>query len=220
MRMDIVVPGAVHLEIFVSAALVMLLIPGPVVLYVVGLSAEQGRVSGLVSILGVHAATLVDVVAATLGLSAVVASSELAFGVVKYAGAAYLIWLGLRKLFAPPPAGDAEEAALPVRRDYARLFRDGFVVNILNPKMAVFFVAFLPQFVDPARGHPAAQLAFLGVCFLLLGLATDSCYALAAGTAGNVLRRSRAYLRFERYVSGALLVGLGVTAALAGGRRR
>ena len=216
--MEIVIPGAANLGLFVGAALVLLLIPGPAVLYIVARSVEQGRLAGFVSDLGIHAATLVHVLAAALGLSALLASSALAFSVVKYAGAAYLIWLGLKKIFGRSEA-PAEDVKL-VRYSHARLFRDGFVVNLLNPKTALFFFAFLPQFAEPSRGHLGIQIAFLGLLFAGLGFITDGCYALVAGTAGNMLKRSRAYLRFERYVSGTLFIGLGVTAALAGNGKK
>lgn len=216
--MEIVTPGAANLGLFVGAALVMLLIPGPAVLYIVARSIEQGRFAGFVSDLGIHTATLVHVAAASLGLSAILASSALAFSVVKYAGAAYLIWLGLKKLFSRVKTADVE---VELRGNgYWRLFRDGFIVNLLNPKTALFFLAFLPQFVDLGRGHVAMQIAFLGLLFTLIGFVTDGCYALAAGTAGAWLKRSRGYLRFERYVSGALLVGLGLTAALSGNQKK
>jgi threonine/homoserine/homoserine lactone efflux protein len=216
--MEIVTPGTANLALFVSAALALLVIPGPAVLYIVWRSIEQGRLAGFVSDLGIHAATLVHVVAATLGLSALLASSALAFSVVKYAGAAYLIWLGLRKIF-----GRVEPLDVDLRNGgtgYWRLFRDGFIVNLLNPKTALFFLAFLPQFVDVTRGYVAMQVAFLGLTFTALGFITDGCYALAAGTAGNWLKRSRLWLRFERYVSGSLMIGLGVTAALAGNNKK
>ncbi|HET6159602.1 MAG TPA: LysE family translocator [Dongiaceae bacterium] len=216
--MEIVAPGAANLGLFISAALVLLLIPGPAVLYIVGRSVEQGRLAGFVSDLGIHTATLVHVLAAALGLSAVIASSALAFSVVKYVGAAYLIWLGLKKIFGRVEASDLQVALY--RHGYTRLFRDGFIVNLLNPKTAIFFLAFLPQFVEVNRGHVAVQVALLGLLFTLLGLTTDGCYALAAGTAGNWLKRSRGYLRFERYVSGVLFIGLGLTAAFAGNQKK
>ena len=108
----------------------------------------------------------------------------------------------------------------PARHDYGRLFRDGFIVNLLNPKTALFFLAFLPQFVEVSRGHVAMQIAVLGLLFTALGFVTDGCYALAAGTAGNWLKRSRGYLGFERYVSGVLFIGLGLTAAFAGKQKK
>lgn len=217
--MEIVTPGITNIGLFVGAALVMLLVPGPAVLYIIGRSVEQGRLAGFVSDLGIHTATLVHVAAATLGLSAIIASSALAFSVVKYAGAAYLIWLGLKKIFSDAEEPDVDGLTLG-SRGYARLFRDGFIVNLLNPKTALFFLAFLPQFVDVGRGHIATQVAFLGLLLTFIGLMTDGCYALAAGTAGNWMRRSRAFLRIERYVSGALLIGLGMTAAFAGSHRK
>jgi threonine/homoserine/homoserine lactone efflux protein len=217
MGIDIVIPGATNLGLFIGAALVMLLVPGPAVLYVVARSVEHGRRAGLISILGIHTATLVHVAAATLGLSAVLASSALAFSVVKYAGAAYLIWLGLKKIFGR----DAASADTSLQRaDDARLFRDGFIVNLLNPKTALFFLAFLPQFVEVERGHVGMQIAVLGLLLAALGFVTDSCYALSAGTLGHWLKRSRGYLKLERYVSGVLFIGLGLTAALAGNQKK
>lgn len=216
--MEIVTPGAANLGLFISAALVLLVIPGPAVLYIVARSVEQGRLAGFVSDLGIHTATLVHVAAAALGLSAILASSAVAFSVVKYAGAAYLIWLGLKKIFGRSEVPDVD-AALP-RHGHARLFRDGFIVNLLNPKTALFFLAFLPQFVEVDRGHVAMQIAVLGLIFTSLGFITDGCYALVAGTAGKWLRRSRTYLEVERYVSGVLFIGLGLTAALAGNQKK
>jgi threonine/homoserine/homoserine lactone efflux protein len=216
--MVIVIPDAGHIELFVGAALVLLLIPGPAVLYIVARSAEQGRLAGFVSDLGIHTATLVHVLAAAVGLSALLASSAVAFSAVKYAGAAYLIWLGLKKLF-----GRDEAAGLNAelkRYSYRRLFRDGFIVNLLNPKTALFFFAFLPQFADVSRGHLAAQIAFLGLTFAALGFVTDGCYALLASAIGGWLKRGTLYRRFERMVSGVLLVGLGLTAAVAGDQRK
>ena len=216
--MDIVTPGAANLGLFVGTALVLLLIPGPAVLYIVARSVEQGRLAGFVSILGIHTATLVHVTAAALGLSAILASSALAFSLVKYAGAAYLIWLGLKKIFGRVEPPDVN-VARPVH-GHSRLLRDGFIVNLLNPKTALFFLAFLPQFVEMDRGHVAMQIAVLGLLFTSLGLMTDGCYALAAGTVGHWLKRSRVYLEIERYVSGVLFIGLGLTAAFAGNQKK
>lgn len=216
--MDVVIPGATNLGLFISAALVLLVVPGPAVLYIFARSVEQGRLAGFVSILGIHTATLVHVLAAALGLSAILASSALAFSVVKYAGAAYLIWLGLKKIFGPAEVPDVN--VTPRGHGHTRLFRDGFIVNLLNPKTALFFLAFLPQFVEVDRGHVAMQVAFLGLLFTVLGFMTDGCYALAAGTAGHWLKRNRGYLKFERYVSGVVFIGLGLTAAFAGNQKK
>jgi threonine/homoserine/homoserine lactone efflux protein len=216
--MEIVIPPAANLSLFIGAALVLLLIPGPAVLYIITRSVEQGRLAGFVSDLGIHAATLVHVLAAALGLSALLASSAMAFSVVKYAGAAYLIWLGIKKIFAASEAAGA--GVVLVRYKYTQLFRDGFVVNLFNPKTALFFFAFLPQFVDVGRGHVPMQIVFLGLLFAALGLVTDGCYALVAGTAGHWLKHSRGYLAFERYISGTLFIGLGLTAAFAGSQKK
>ena len=216
--MEFVTPGAAHLGLFAVAAIALLVVPGPAVLYIVSRSVEQGRRAGLVSVAGIHAATLVHLVAALVGLSAVLASSALAFAAVKYAGAAYLVWLGLRMLFSRAVESDAPVIA--PRRKGARLFREGFVVNLLNPKTALFFLALLPQFVDVGRGHVPVQIAVLGMVFIALGLVSDGCYAFAAAAAGEQLRRRRGWGTVERYVSGLVMVGLGMTAALAGGEKR
>jgi threonine/homoserine/homoserine lactone efflux protein len=126
----------------------------------------------------------------------------------------YLVGLGLWTLFARRAE---REVALGGEQNLRRAFAQGIVVNVLNPKTALFFLAFLPQFVDPDASHPAVQIAFLGVLFAFLGLVTDSLWALAAGTAGGVLRRSRRLARGQRYVTGTVYVGLGVATAVGGG---
>jgi threonine/homoserine/homoserine lactone efflux protein len=215
--MDIVIPNPTSIGIFAVAAILLLLTPGPAVLYIVARSVEQGRIAGLASVCGIATGTLVHVLAAALGLSALLASSALAFAVVKYAGAVYLIYIGFRRLKrADAPAVQIE---LP-RRSLGRLYRDGFVVNLLNPKTALFFLAFLPQFVDPSRGAVASQIAFLGLLFTLMGMTSDALYALVAGTAGRWVKRNDRYLRWERYVTGGVFIGLGLTAALAGNGRK
>jgi len=209
-----VIPDPPAIGVFVLAALALLLVPGPAVLYVVARSVEHGRRAGVVSVLGIHVGTLVHIAAATLGLSALVLSSAVAFTAVKIAGAVYLIALGLWTLLSKHPEA---EIALGGERNLRRAFAQGIVVNVLNPKTALFFLAFLPQFVDPNAEHPAVQIAFLGVLFALLGLVTDSIWAIAAGTAGGMLRRSRRFVRTQRYVSGTVYIGLGVLTAFAGG---
>ena len=214
----IFLPDAASLGVFAVAALALLLTPGPAVLYIVARSVEQGRLAGLVSVCGITTGTLVHVLAASLGLSALLASSALAFSAVKYAGAAYLITIGVRRLLERH-AAPAAVAQLPPRSLW-RLYRDGFLVNLLNPKTALFFLAFLPQFVDPARGGAALQVAFLGLLFALMGFTSDGLYALAAGSAGRWIKRNSHALRWERYVTGGVFIGLGVTAALAGSGRK
>ena len=210
-------PDPASLAVFVLAALALLLVPGPAVLYIVARSIHQGRRAGLASVLGIHVGTLVHIAAATVGLSALVVSSAVAFTAVKVAGAVYLVALGLWTLFS---GGAETEIALGGERRLRRVFAQGIVVNVLNPKTALFFLAFLPQFVDADAAHPALQIAFLGLLFVALGLVTDSLWALAAGTAGGVLRRSRRFATVQRYVTGSVYVGLGVATALAGGSEK
>ena len=198
--------------LFVAASVVLLLTPGPAVLYIVARSVEQGRAAGLVSVLGIHLGTTIHITAAAVGLSALIVSSALAFALVKYFGAAYLIWIGIRTLIAKDPDLEALKVAPGTLQ---RAFRDGFVVNLFNPKTAIFFLAFLPQFVDPARGGLHWQILILGLTFMGLGIISDGMFALAAGTAGDLLRRNRPFLRFQRWFAGSSFIGLGFAAALA-----
>src|SRR5919198_1576839 len=204
----VVFPASGTVWLFCLTALALLVIPGPAVLYVVAQGAEQGRRVGLASVAGIHVGTLVHVAAATAGFSALIAASAVAFSSVKYAGAAYLVYLGMRKLLEGRAAVQLERRREPLTRAFGR----GVVVNVLNPKTALFFLAFLPQFVDPHRGGVWSQALVLGLVFVGLGLISDSLYALAAGTVGGVLRRRR---RTMRYGSGAVFIGLGAAAALA-----
>jgi len=208
-------PDTATLAVFAVAAVTLLVIPGPAVLYIVGRSVGQGRAAGLASVCGIHVGSLLHVAAAALGLSALLVSSALAYDTVRYLGAAYLVWLGVQRLLARDedagPAGAARERL-------GRILAQGVVVNVLNPKTALFFFAFLPQFVDPAAGSVPLQVAVLGATFVGLGLVTDSAYALLAATGAGLLRRRRRVARASRLVSGGVLVGLGVTTALAGSR--
>jgi threonine/homoserine/homoserine lactone efflux protein len=204
----VVFPDSTSMWLFGLAALALLAIPGPAVLYIVFQSAEQGRRVGLASVAGVHLGTLVHVAAASAGLSAVIVASSLAFSVVKYAGAAYLVYLGIRKLLERNEEMRIERRREPLRRAFMR----GTIVNALNPKTALFFLAFLPQFVAPDRGGVWSQALVLGFVFVGLGLVTDSLYALVAGTVGGLLRRRR---NAVRYGSGIVFIALGATAALA-----
>lgn len=182
-------------------------------LYIVTRSIDQGRTAGIVSVLGVQVGTLLHVVAAALGASALLASSALAFTIVKYLGAAYLLYLGARKLL-----GHDQSQGLQMNgpRSLGRHFSQGVIVNLLNPKTALFFFAFLPQFVDPSKGAVGAQILFLGAIFVALGTCTDGLYAVLAGTMGHWLRGNIRFVRAQRYVAGSVYIGLGVPAALSG----
>ena len=209
-------PPLSGLGLFVVAAFLLLITPGPAVLYIVTRSMDQGRRAGLVSVAGVHAGTLVHIGAAAAGLSAVLTASALAFSVVKYLGAAYLVYLGVRRLLDRSTLTAERPPAVRLRR----AFVDGFVVNLLNPKTGLFFLAFLPQFADVGRGQVGVQILVLGLIFVGLGLVTDGLYALGAGTAARRLRASPRFLASERWVSGGMYIGLGVAAAFAGHSRK
>jgi threonine/homoserine/homoserine lactone efflux protein len=206
-------PSHSSLLLFVSAAVVLLVIPGPAVLYVTSRTIGQGRGAGLVSALGIGAGTLVHAVAAAVGLSALLMSSAIAFGVVKYLGAAYLIYLGIQKLRHEESLAPSEGA---LRTKLSHVFGQGMVVNILNPKTALFFFAFLPQFVDASRGNVVLQILVLGTLFAAMGITSDSLWALFAGTVALRLNRNSHWNRTQRYVSGGMLISLGVATAMAG----
>jgi threonine/homoserine/homoserine lactone efflux protein len=211
-------PSPSTLALFAVAAVTLLVIPGPAVLYIVTRSVDQGRAAGLASVCGVHVGTLVHVAAAALGLSALLVSSASAYHAVRWLGAAYLIWLGVRRLLAhDEPSGPVKDRDAS-RRGLCRIFAQGVVVNVLNPKTALFFLAFLPQFVDVSRGSVPFQVVVLGVAFVLLGLVSDGTYAVLASTGAGWLRRRPRVARTSRLVSGGVLIGLGVTTALAGSR--
>ena len=210
-------PDASTLALFVVAALALLAAPGPAVLYVVARSVDRGRVAGLVSVLGIHTGSLVHVAAAALGISSLVVSSAVAFSVVKYAGAAYLILLGVRALLA---RGDVERVANVSAAPLRRLYAQAIVVNVLNPKTALFFFAFLPQFVEPDGGAVALQLAVLGLVFIALGIVSDGAYAVLAGSLGHLVRGNRRVASLRRRLSGAVFIGLGIATAASGSRHR
>lgn len=204
-----------HLTLYLTGTLILLLTPGPAVLYIVARSLSQGRLAGLVSVLGLAVGTLFHVAAATLGLSALIVTSAVAFRTVKILGALYLIYLGVRTLASPGASGPGSGTGQN-NRPPRRVFWDGLLVNLLNPKTAVFFLAFLPQFVDPASGKVAGQMFLLGILFVVLGLATDSLYALLAGGVGRWLE-ARADLRYRtRLLSGAIYLVLGIAAGIGG----
>jgi threonine/homoserine/homoserine lactone efflux protein len=213
-------PSAPTLAAFAAAAAVLLVIPGPSVLYIVARSASQGRRAGLVSVAGIHTGTIVHIVAMVVGLSALVVASATAFTAVKLAGAAYLIGLGVHTLWRSRRACFGATEVRPPARSMRRIFADGVVVNVLNPKTAVFFLAFVPQFVDPARGHAVAQLVVLGAVFIGLGLVSDGSYALAGAWIGRRARRSPAAARRSDVVAGTAYLGLGLATAFAGGARK
>ena len=198
---------------FVAASLLVLLIPGPGVLYVVARSTTQGTVAGLVSVLGLSAGAFLHVIAAVVGLSALLLASATAFNVVKLLGAGYLIYLGVRMILdRAPVSGPGALSKVP----YGRLFADGVIVSIFNPKIAIFFLAYLPQFVSPAGGAVAAQILMLGLIYCGLAILTDGAYALAAGGLRRWLGRVVSRARWPRVLGGSMFIALGIQAAIAG----
>ena len=208
--------GIINLPVFMFAVLLLNVTPGPDTAYIVGRSVSQGRAAGLMSSLGVSAGCCVHVLAVAFGLTALLAASAVAFTVIKAIGAAYLIYLGIRKLLIREEEaenGDVKPESL------SRIYWQGFMINLLNPKTALFYFAFLPQFVDPAKGNVTAQTLFLGAIFVGMAFITDSLYALLASSLAERLRGNRHYQKGQRYFAGLVYVGLGITTALTGSKK-
>jgi threonine/homoserine/homoserine lactone efflux protein len=204
-----------RLSLFVSVAAILVFIPGPNTLYIIARSIQQGRLAGFVSSLGVQVGTMVHIVAASLGLSALLVSSAVAFNVVKYAGAAYLILLGMKTLLTKEKIEPAK-----VRKTLlSRVFYQGVIINLLNPKTALFFFAFLPQFIDVAQGAVITQVVLLGSILIFLGTLSDSVYALVSGGIGNWFRENRKFLRAQRYFAGSVYISLGAATAFSAAYR-
>ena len=210
-------PSLSTYALFIATALALLAIPGPAVLYVVGRSIDQGRTAGLASVLGITTGTIVHITAATVGLSSLILASKVAFDAVRYVGAAYLILLGVRRLLT---RGQEEDVGARPPRTLRRLYSQGLVVNLLNPKTIVFIFAFIPQFVDVGAGHVWLQILLLGLTFAGLGLMSDSLYAIVAGTVADRLRGTPLVARVERWFGGTVLIGLGVASALVAPNRK
>src|SRR5215510_3063949 len=205
------------LSLFITAALVLVFVPGPNTLYIIARSVQQGRLAGFVSSLGIQVGSLFHIAAAALGVSALLLSSALAFSVVKYVGAAYLIYLGVKTLLTREKIAEAETVEV---KSFSRAFYQGVLVSLLNPKAALFFFAFLPQFVDAKRGPAATQILFLGGIVVVLGALSDSIYALLSGSVGNLLRGNLRLLRAQRYFAGSVYIGLGAMTALTGSSKK
>lgn len=204
-------PSASSFELFCLAGAALAVVPGPAVTYIVAQSIDKGRRAGLASAAGVASGGLVHVAAATVGLSALIASSAAAFTVVKLVGAAYLVLVGIRRIL---DRSEEEPVAAPPA-SLRRLYRQGVVVNVLNPKTALFFLAFLPQFVDTRHGAVAPQVALLGLTFAAIAFASDVAYALLADLVASRLRRGGRGARLRRYATGGIFIALGATAAAA-----
>lgn len=207
-------PSPRTMALFMVAALALNLTPSPAILFILSRCLGQGRRVAVVSVFGLAAASLIQAVAAALGLSALLLYSPLAFATVKYCGAAYLVYLGVAGFRAGGIAGIASRVR-GSRRSLARAFWQGLLTDLLNPKLPLFFFAFLPQFVDPARGAPRLQMLVLGLLFQVTGLPTNLVVALVGGSLAALLARHPVWARVQRWWSSALLIGLGVRLALS-----
>lgn len=207
-------PTTHSILLFMAAGLALNLTPGPDMLYVAARSASEGRAAGIVSAFGIGAGTLFHITAVALGVSALLTAVPVAYTAVRIAGAAYLIYLGVRAIVRP--SGFAERALEPA--GLGAIFRQGVITNVLNPKVALFFLAFLPQFVDPARGSAAVQIVALGLLFDLSGTTVNLVVALGASRAADRLRRSTRAGNFLQRVTGVLFIGLGLRLATTGRR--
>jgi len=203
-----------QLMLVAGAALIFALVPGPAVVFIVTRSVDQSRRAGMTSSLGVACGNLAFVFAAAFGLSALLATSEIAYDVVRFSGAAYLIYLGVRRLMdRTVPSGDG---VAPPAKPLARLYGQGVVVGVLNPKAALFFFSFLPQFVNQNHGAVAAQMLVLGTLVVAITLVSDCCYAALAGGVAQSLLRKPKVVRRQQVVAGCVYIGLGIAAAVSG----
>jgi len=210
-------PNWSTLSFFITTALILVFTPGPNTIYIIARSVQQGRMAGIVSSLGVQVGGLFHTAAAALGVSALLLSSAMAFSVVKYVGAAYLIYLGFKTLLTRENVAETETVE---GKSLSRAFSQGVLVCLLNPKAALFFFAFLPQFVDAKRGSAATQIMFLGAIVVVLGALSDSIYALLSGSVSNLLRGNLRLLRSQRYFAGSVYIGLGAMTALTGSSKK
>ena len=202
--------------LFASASILLAITPGPAMIYIATRSIAQGRSAGVVSVLGVHTGALIHTFAAALGLSALIAASAVAFSIVKYAGAGYLIYLGIQTFLSKSQMLEVKSTA---RAKLSQVFYQGLLVNLLNPKVILFFLAFLPQFVDPSQGNVKLQLLTLGILFIVFVLPIDMGVGLAGSQFGIWLRAKQGIQRATKWVTGSIYIALGLTTAMTGSRK-
>jgi threonine/homoserine/homoserine lactone efflux protein len=203
------VPDLGSIVTFGIASIALLVIPGPAVIYILNRSVSDGRNVGLAAVAGLELGNFVHVIAASAGLSAVLATSATAFNTVKWLGAGYLVFVGVRTLLTRPAAVSGDSTSVSLKRS----FTQGVVVNTLNPKVALFFLSYLPQFIDADKGAAWSQALVLGGVFVLLGCCTDGLYAFGASALRTRLLTGRTLPVVQRYVAGTVFVALGVMAA-------
>lgn len=215
---DDILPDIVNAYwLFISAAVVLLIIPGPSVLFIVARSIEQGRSAGLVSVLGVHVGSFFHVIAAAVGISAVLMTSAAAFTIIKYIGAAYLIYLGFRQLFS----NHKQSSHQPIKpKRLSGIFYEAIIVNTLNPKTALFFLAFLPQFIKATNGSVIIQFVILGSIYILLGLVSDSMYVILASGLRNWFAKHSFTQKIQQYITGSIYIILGVATAFVSSNKK
>ena len=204
-------PPGPQLGVFVGAVLVLALTPGPALFYILATSIAQGARSGLVSVLGIATGTFVHVLLAVFGLTLLLASSAVVFQFVKYAGGVYLVVRGVYVL-ARPKQEEGVVSEHPAR-DLWRVYSHAVMVNVLNPKVGIFFLAFFPQFVDPGRGEPALQFLLLGTVLIGVVLVTDTLFAITAGAVMRLLRHQSGQSRWPQTMGGLTYIGLGIFSA-------
>jgi len=202
--------------IFALASLVLNITPGNDMLYVATRSTSQGIKAGIVSALGVTGGCIVHLLAAVIGLSAIIANSAVAFDIIKYVGAAYLVYLGIRSILSRQNKFSINEKI--ERKSLSKLFWQGVLTNVLNPKVALFFLAFLPQFIHPEKGNASLQILLLGLWFNFSGTVVNCIVALLFGKLGNWLADKQAFIKWQNKVTGLLLIGLGIKVALSSRR--
>jgi len=210
-----------ELAAFVAVVLALFLVPGPAVLLIITRTAQGGRRTGVMTGLGIATGDLVHTLAAGLGLSALLMASSLAFAVVKFAGALYLLYLGVRAIMARPapegaaaPASESAPTTVPPAASGARAFWQAIPAELLNPKTALFFLAFMPQFVHADRGSPLAQFLVLGLVFVALSAIYATLLVFALGPLGRLLRRLAWLKHWQNRIIGTIFIGLGVKVAL------
>ena len=199
--------------LFAFASLILNVTPGNDMLYVATRSTSQGVKAGIVSALGIAGGCIVHLVAAVIGLSAIIANSAIAFDIIKYAGAAYLIWLGIRSFLSRQNKFSVQNTL--EKTTLSKLFWQGVFTNVLNPKVALFFLAFLPQFIHPENGNTGLQILFLGLWFNFSGTIVNIVVAMLFGKLGNWLADKQAFIKWQNKITGLLLVGLGIKVALS-----
>lgn len=202
-----IIPSPENILLFITAATILIIVPGPAVLYIMMKSMEQGYKAGIASVFGVGVGAMVHVVAAAVGVSALLVASATTFSILKYAGAVYLIYLGIRKIIDKAP--QVEEHKVD-KKSLFNIFYEGVIVNILSPKSAIFFFAFLPQFINPERGGTTSQILFLGLLFFIIALVSDMCYVLLSGKLVKQFKTSAVYPKIQKYASGSIHIALGL----------